>query len=121
METDQHQARQRATHGRLLLRIRWPAVNASVEDRSKIRDERICFRAEMTSPAAARTLSAVSTTLVPTEHDERIGMLDTTRGIAVLGILLMNITGFGLPQAYDDPTNWGGAAGINLTTWRIAA
>jgi len=75
----------------------------------------------MTSPAAARTLSPVSTTLAPTERDERIGMLDATRGIAVLGILLMNITGFGLPQSYDDPTNWGGAEGINLTTWRIAA
>ena len=32
-------------------------------------------------------------------------MLDATRGIAVLGILIMNITGFGLPRAYDDPTN----------------
>lgn len=63
----------------------------------------------------------MSTTLAPTERDERIGMLDATRGIAVLGILLMNITGFGLPQSYDDPTNWGGAEGINLTTWRIAA
>src|SRR6185436_6770383 len=46
---------------------------------------------------------------------------DATRGIAVLGILLMNITGFGLPQSYDDPTNWGGHEGLNLTTWRIAA
>jgi len=63
----------------------------------------------------------VSTSLAPTERDERIGMLDATRGIAVLGILLMNITGFGLPQSYDDPTNWGGYQGINLTTWRIAA
>src|SRR4030095_9906048 len=34
---------------------------------------------------------------------------------------IMNVTGFGLPRAYDDPTNWGGADGINLTTWRIAA
>ena len=63
----------------------------------------------------------MSTTLAPTEREERIGMLDATRGIAVLGILLMNVTGFGLPRAYDDPTNWGGAEGINLTTWRIAA
>ena len=75
----------------------------------------------MTSPTAACTLSPVSTSLAPTERDERIGMLDATRGIAVLGILLMNITGFGLPQSYDDPTNWGGYQGINLTTWRIAA
>jgi len=63
----------------------------------------------------------VSTPLAPTEREERIGMLDATRGIAVLGILIMNVTGFGLPRAYDDPTNWGGAEGINLTTWRIAA
>ena len=63
----------------------------------------------------------MSTTLAPTAREERIGMLDATRGIAVLGILLMNVTGFGLPRAYDDPTNWGGAEGINLTTWRIAA
>jgi uncharacterized protein len=63
----------------------------------------------------------MSTSLAPTERQERIGMLDTTRGIAVLGILIMNITGFGLPNAYDDPTNWGGSEGINLTVWRVAA
>lgn len=57
----------------------------------------------------------------PTRRDERIAMLDITRGIAVLGILLMNITGFGLPHAYDDPTNWGGHEGANLTVWRIMA
>jgi uncharacterized protein len=59
--------------------------------------------------------------LEPTRGDERIAMLDITRGIAVLGILLMNITGFGLPHAYDDPTNWGGDQGANLTVWRIDA
>lgn len=46
-------------------------------------------------------------------------MLDTTRGIAVLGILLLNIVGFGLPEAYEDPTNWGGHAGANIFTWEI--
>jgi uncharacterized protein len=63
----------------------------------------------------------MSTPLIPTDRQERIGMLDTTRGIAVLGILIMNITGFGLPNAYDDPTNWGGSEGPNLMVWRIAA
>ncbi len=63
----------------------------------------------------------MSTPLAPTDREERIAMLDATRGIAVLGILIMNITGFGLPHSYDDPTNWGGAAGINLTTWRVVA
>jgi uncharacterized protein len=63
----------------------------------------------------------MSTSLAPTEREERIGMLDSTRGIAVLGILIMNITGFGLPRAYDDPTNWGGSEGANLAVWRIAS
>lgn len=63
----------------------------------------------------------MSTLLEPTRGAERIGMLDTTRGIAVLGILLMNIIGFGLPNAYDDPTNWGGSEGANLTVWRTMA
>src|SRR5688572_4840131 len=63
----------------------------------------------------------MSTPLAPTEREERIGMLDSTRGIAVLGILIMNVTGFGLPRAYDDPTNWGGSDGANLAVWRIAA
>lgn len=48
-------------------------------------------------------------------------MLDTTRGIAVLGILLMNITGFGLPNSYDDPTVWGGDSPADITVWRVMA
>jgi uncharacterized protein len=63
----------------------------------------------------------MSAVLEPTRSAERIGMLDTTRGVAVLGILLMNIIEFGLPNAYDDPTNWGGADGANLAVWRIMA
>src|SRR5687768_10469908 len=55
----------------------------------------------------------------PTAGDERIELLDTTRGIAVLGILLMNITGLGLPYSYDDPTVWGAESDIDFTVWRI--
>ena len=58
---------------------------------------------------------------VPVANNERIGMLDTTRGIAVLGILLMNITGFGLPNAYDDPTVWGGDSPGDIAVWRVMA
>lgn len=57
----------------------------------------------------------------PAAADERIELLDTTRGIAVLGILLLNITGLGLPFAYDDPTIWGAESDIDLTVWRIMA
>ena len=55
----------------------------------------------------------------PVSSDARIGMLDTTRGIAVLGILLMNITGFGLPNSYDDPTVWGGDSPADIAVWRV--
>lgn len=61
----------------------------------------------------------MSSELAPTSVDDRIGMLDTTRGIAVLGILLMNITGFGLPNAYDDPTVWGGDSAADIAVWRV--
>jgi uncharacterized protein len=50
---------------------------------------------------------------------QRIEALDVVRGFALCGILLMNITGFGLPDAYTNPQNAGGATGINLTTWII--
>lgn len=56
---------------------------------------------------------------VPAARDDRIGMLDTARGIAVLGILLMNITGFGLPNSYDDPTVWGGDSSADIAVWRV--
>ena len=51
--------------------------------------------------------------------DSRIASLDIARGIAVLGILLLNIVGMGLPFAYEDPSVAGGATGWNLTAWRI--
>lgn len=63
----------------------------------------------------------MSPELAPTPGEDRIGMLDTTRGIAVLGILMMNITGFGLPNAYDDPTVWGGDSAADMAVWRIMA
>lgn len=63
----------------------------------------------------------MSAPLAPAIRDDRIGMLDTMRGIAVLGILLMNITGFGLPYSYDDPTVWGARSAADFAVWRIMA
>jgi uncharacterized protein len=34
----------------------------------------------------------------PVAQRERIAILESLRGIAILGILLMNITGFALPE-----------------------
>jgi uncharacterized protein len=50
---------------------------------------------------------------------QRIEALDFVRGAALFGILLMNIIGFGLPDAYTNPMNAGGATGANLTAWIV--
>ncbi len=47
-------------------------------------------------------------------------VLDTLRGFALLGILLMNIVGMGMyVAAYDNPTVTGGATGANLGVWAV--
>ena len=56
--------------------------------------------------------------LAPVRVDERIFSLDVFRGFGLLGILLMNICMFGLPEAaYSNPVPAGGATGWNLFTW----
>lgn len=59
-------------------------------------------------------------TLAPVTKAARVESLDILRGVAVLGILMMNITAFGLlGQAYDNPLADGGAEGLNLTAYKI--
>jgi uncharacterized protein len=56
----------------------------------------------------------------PVSQGERISALDTLRGFALLGILLMNIVGMGmLAGAYDDPMAAGGSTGANLGVWAV--
>src|SRR5215510_8565752 len=58
--------------------------------------------------------------LAPVRLEERISALDTVRGFALLGILVMNICEFGLPiSAYSNPAPAGGSAGWNLFTWAV--
>ncbi len=57
--------------------------------------------------------------VAPVQQTERIEALDILRGIAVLGILLMNIVGFGLPWAYENPTVAGGMDPPNYWAWAI--
>jgi uncharacterized protein len=46
--------------------------------------------------------------------------IDAVRGFAILGILLMNIVGMGLPTfAYINPTYAGGHEGADLWTWAV--
>ena len=54
----------------------------------------------------------------PVTNQERIVSIDTLRGVALLGILLINIIVFGLPEsAFSFPTNAGGHTGMNLVFW----
>lgn len=48
----------------------------------------------------------------------RIQTLDIVRGIAVMGILAMNIIAFAMPQpAYQNPAAYGGSEGLDLAVW----
>ncbi|HEY2357842.1 MAG TPA: DUF418 domain-containing protein [Phenylobacterium sp.] len=59
------------------------------------------------------------TTQAPVAGERHIS-IDAVRGFAVLGILLMNIVGMGLPAfAYLDPTYAGGSTGADLWTWAV--
>lgn len=54
----------------------------------------------------------------PVAAAERLVAIDTLRGVAVLGILVMNIYAFAMPfVAYQNPLAYGGTEWYNLGTW----
>ena len=57
--------------------------------------------------------------LKPIGEASRINSLDFVRGVALLGILLMNINGMGLPYSYEDPSILGHDTGWNLRIWIV--
>jgi uncharacterized protein len=69
----------------------------------------------------ARPISAESPVLVrigPVPERDRIESLDVLRGLAVLGILVMNIQSFAMPSAaYDNPATFGNLDGDNYAVW----
>lgn len=78
------------------------------------------------NPADGRSLSSATTT--PTaasgpaavDQGERLSAVDTLRGFALLGILLLNIVPFAMHgAAYDNPTAVGGDTGPNLIMWYV--
>jgi uncharacterized protein len=68
----------------------------------------------LTDQSTARGGEAI---FIPLANSERILPLDIMRGFVLCGILLMNITGFGLANAYSNPTVSGGSTGWNLYAW----
>ncbi len=76
-------------------------------------------------PASARQYNELvmspTETVHPVVESERIHSVDALRGFSLLGILLLNIVSFGMPfAAYMSPAAYGGAEGVNFTTWLIA-
>ena len=57
----------------------------------------------------------------PVTGAERIGSLDVLRGVAILGILVMNIYAFAMPfpGAYMNPLLMGGTDQLNIGTWMV--
>src|SRR5215203_7570909 len=55
----------------------------------------------------------------PLTSSERIVLLDSLRGIAVLGILLMNIPGFGLPHIRVEDYTINNESGLNYYVWYV--
>ncbi len=56
--------------------------------------------------------------LNPVRSENRIESLDLLRGIAVLGILIMNIQAYAMVgAAYQNPYVWGDLSGINSLVW----
>ncbi len=54
-------------------------------------------------------------------NQQRIRSLDLIRGIAVLGILVMNIQSFSMPfVTYSNPLNYGDLSGANYWTWYLS-
>ena len=62
--------------------------------------------------------SAAPVSVGPITGAERIASLDVLRGVAILGILVMNIYAFAMPfPAYGDPLAMGGTDALNMGTW----
>lgn len=72
------------------------------------------------SAAAARVPEFAPFKPAPIDRAERITALDSLRGFALLGILLMNIIAFSMYiAAYDNPSVTGGSTGANLWIWAV--
>jgi uncharacterized protein len=66
----------------------------------------------------AEQAAAGATGAAPVSAADRLQSLDVLRGVAVLGILVMNIYAFAMPfAAYSNPLVMGGRDWYNLGTW----
>jgi len=71
-----------------------------------------------TNGAESDTPASATPDTAPVAEGQRISSLDTLRGLALLGILVMNIPFFALPSAiWFSPPIAGGFEGLDYATW----
>src|SRR5437016_4500770 len=92
------------------------------------RDEREGASAEVRTPPMTESSSdhlaseEPHQVAAPVAPEERIVPLDVLRGVALLGILLMNIRFFAMiGAAYENPTAYGDLHGANYVVWYSTA
>jgi len=74
----------------------------------------------LTTVASTTTEASLREAFAPVKPSERIPALDILRGVALLGILLMNILEFGLPLGAElNPTIAGGSTGTDFVLWLL--
>ncbi len=57
----------------------------------------------------------------PTTPSDRIASLDVLRGVAILGILLINVQAFSMPSiARTNPSQYGDFEGVNFAVWLLS-
>ncbi|ERG88410.1 MAG: hypothetical protein J07HX5_00555, partial [halophilic archaeon J07HX5] len=56
----------------------------------------------------------------PTAPTERVVALDALRGVALLGILVINVRVFAMPEVVlTNPTAYGDFSGLNYLVWLV--
>lgn len=71
--------------------------------------------------AIDQTLESTEPSIRPTRANERIAAIDVLRGCALLGILVVNIGGFALPEIMGyDPRVGDGFTGANYAVWLVS-
>jgi uncharacterized protein len=101
--------------------VRWRQSAAAVGAVTAAFTRRLRLIEQPEGTAAAPAILAPDSAL-PTGRRERVVSIDVLRGVAVLGILLVNVVPMGLPfAAHDDPTIAGNRSPADFWSWAIVA